>query len=144
MVELNSLQNGEEVEEWHQLTGITPVGEWGAVRLRYRYLQDFSLVEWGWSVFLCFEYCVCLPIIDLLLFFIIFFFFKDCWCLFPFLQIFNLTEMYMLHFSDYFSLYKLLLYKKGIKSFSLNVVTIFLSHSIFFLVLIKGTVCRKA
>ena len=35
-IELNSLRNGEELEDWHPLTGITPVGDWGAVRLRYR------------------------------------------------------------------------------------------------------------
>ncbi|XP_042233634.1 ras GTPase-activating protein 1-like isoform X2 [Homarus americanus] len=43
MVELNTLQNGEEVEEWHPLTGITPVGDWGAVRLRYRYFHDLIM-----------------------------------------------------------------------------------------------------
>lgn len=37
MIQLDSLPNGEEVEEWHQLNGITPVGDWGAIRLKYRY-----------------------------------------------------------------------------------------------------------
>lgn len=42
-IELTTLRNGEEVEEWHPLTGITPVGEWGAVRLRYRYFHDLMM-----------------------------------------------------------------------------------------------------
>ncbi|KAF2362864.1 Pleckstrin domain [Trinorchestia longiramus] len=44
-IELSSLRNGEEVEEWHPLTGITPVGEWGAVRLRYRYFHDLMMAS---------------------------------------------------------------------------------------------------
>ncbi|RXG72389.1 Ras GTPase-activating protein 1 [Armadillidium vulgare] len=43
VIELDSLPNGEEVEEWHQLTGITPVGDWGAIRLRYRYFHDLIM-----------------------------------------------------------------------------------------------------
>jgi len=42
-IELNTLNNGEEVEEWYPLTGITPVGEWGAIRLRYRYFHDLMM-----------------------------------------------------------------------------------------------------
>lgn len=42
-MELNTLQNGEEVEEWYPLTGITPVGDWGAIRLRYRYFHDLIM-----------------------------------------------------------------------------------------------------
>ena len=42
-IELSNLRNGEESEEWHPLTGITPVGEWGAVRLRYRYFHDLMM-----------------------------------------------------------------------------------------------------
>ncbi|CAL4130451.1 unnamed protein product, partial [Meganyctiphanes norvegica] len=43
IIELNNLQNGEEVEEWHPLTGITPVGDWGAIRLKYRYFHDLIM-----------------------------------------------------------------------------------------------------
>ncbi|KAG0729183.1 Ras GTPase-activating protein 1 [Chionoecetes opilio] len=47
-LELNTLQNGEEVEDWYSLTGITPVGDWGAVRLRYRSVHSITPVgDWG-------------------------------------------------------------------------------------------------
>lgn len=36
-VELASLTNGEEMDEWYPLSGVTPIGEWGALRLRIRY-----------------------------------------------------------------------------------------------------------
>lgn len=36
-VDLSTLANGEEVEEWYPLSGITPIGEWGSIRLRTRY-----------------------------------------------------------------------------------------------------------
>lgn len=35
-VDLGSLANGEEMEEWYTLSGVTPIGEWGALRLRLR------------------------------------------------------------------------------------------------------------
>lgn len=35
-VDLSTLANGEEVEEWYALSGITPIGEWGSIRLRTR------------------------------------------------------------------------------------------------------------
>jgi len=35
-VELASLTNGEEMDEWYPLSGVTPIGEWGALRLRIR------------------------------------------------------------------------------------------------------------
>lgn len=35
-VELSSLGNGEEREEWYTLSGLTPMGEWGSLRLRTR------------------------------------------------------------------------------------------------------------
>lgn len=35
-IDLNSLGNGEENEKWYSLTGVTPIGEWGALRLRTR------------------------------------------------------------------------------------------------------------
>ena len=43
VIELDTLPNGEEVEDWHQLTGITPVGDWGAIRLKYRYFHDLIM-----------------------------------------------------------------------------------------------------
>lgn len=42
-VELSTLGNGEEREEWYQLSGITPIGEWGSLRLRTRYLHDLVM-----------------------------------------------------------------------------------------------------
>lgn len=36
-IELSSLLNGEEMDEWYPLTGITPIGEWGVLRLRLRF-----------------------------------------------------------------------------------------------------------
>lgn len=35
-VELANLMNGEEMDEWYPLSGMTPMGEWGALRLRIR------------------------------------------------------------------------------------------------------------
>ncbi|XP_068912775.1 ras GTPase-activating protein 1 [Tenebrio molitor] len=42
-VELTSLGNGEEKEEWYTLSGLTPMGEWGSLRLRTRYLHDLVM-----------------------------------------------------------------------------------------------------
>nr|CAI5825287.1 unnamed protein product [Callosobruchus analis] len=42
-VELSSLGNGEEREEWYTLSGLTPIGEWGSLRLRTRYLHDLVM-----------------------------------------------------------------------------------------------------
>ncbi|KAJ8962034.1 hypothetical protein NQ314_005816 [Rhamnusium bicolor] len=42
-VELSSLGNGEEREEWYTLSGLTPMGEWGSLRLRTRYLHDLVM-----------------------------------------------------------------------------------------------------
>jgi Ras GTPase-activating protein 1 len=39
-VELTSLGNGEEKEEWYTLSGLTPMGEWGSLRLRTRYVLE--------------------------------------------------------------------------------------------------------
>lgn len=35
-IDLKSLGNGEEKEEWYGLSGLTPMGEWGSLRLRTR------------------------------------------------------------------------------------------------------------
>ena len=48
-VEFSNLANGDEVEEWYVLTGVTPVGEWGTVRLRTRYLHDLIMPEEEYS-----------------------------------------------------------------------------------------------
>ena len=42
-VELSTLTNGDEVEEWYKFSGITPIGEWGSLRLRVRYLHDLIM-----------------------------------------------------------------------------------------------------
>lgn len=42
-IDLKSLTNGDESEDWFPLTGITPIGEWGSVRLRIRYLHDLIM-----------------------------------------------------------------------------------------------------
>ena len=35
-VEFSSLANGEEMDEWYPFAGVTPLGDWGALRLRLR------------------------------------------------------------------------------------------------------------
>ncbi|CAG9772494.1 unnamed protein product [Ceutorhynchus assimilis] len=42
-VDLSALGNGEEREEWYSLSGLTPMGEWGSLRLRTRYLHDLVM-----------------------------------------------------------------------------------------------------
>nr|XP_018914787.1 PREDICTED: ras GTPase-activating protein 1-like isoform X2 [Bemisia tabaci] len=42
-VDFNSLTNGDEGENWYPLSGITPIGEWGSLRLRTRYLHDLIM-----------------------------------------------------------------------------------------------------
>ncbi len=44
-VHLSNLRSGAETEDWHQLAGVTPIGEWGALRLRTRYLHDLIMPE---------------------------------------------------------------------------------------------------
>ena len=36
LIELSHLKNGEEMDEWYPFTGITPIGDWGALRLKLR------------------------------------------------------------------------------------------------------------
>ncbi|XP_026463003.1 ras GTPase-activating protein 1 [Ctenocephalides felis] len=43
VVDLSTLGNGQEREDWHQLSGITPIGDWGSLRLRTRYLHDLIM-----------------------------------------------------------------------------------------------------
>ncbi|EDW06133.1 ras GTPase-activating protein 1 isoform X1 [Drosophila mojavensis] len=42
-IDLASLKNGQETEDWYKLTGMTPMGEWGSLRLRMRYLDDLIM-----------------------------------------------------------------------------------------------------
>lgn len=42
-IDLSTLKNGFETEEWYQLNGMTPMGEWGSLRLRMRYLDDLIM-----------------------------------------------------------------------------------------------------
>lgn len=42
-VDLCGLKNGQETEEWYPLIGMTPMGEWGSIRLRIRYLDDLVM-----------------------------------------------------------------------------------------------------
>lgn len=48
-VELSSLTNGDENENWYALSGITPIGEWGSLRLRTRYLHDLIMPQEEYS-----------------------------------------------------------------------------------------------
>ena len=32
-----------QTENWYQLSGITPIGEWGSLRLRLRYSHDLAM-----------------------------------------------------------------------------------------------------
>ncbi|XP_046400706.1 ras GTPase-activating protein 1 isoform X2 [Ischnura elegans] len=48
-VELGSLTNGDENEDWYSLSGITPIGEWGSLRLRIRYLHDLIMPQEEYS-----------------------------------------------------------------------------------------------
>ncbi|XP_058821414.1 ras GTPase-activating protein 1 isoform X2 [Topomyia yanbarensis] len=43
IVDLCGLKNGQETEEWYPLIGMTPMGEWGSIRLRIRYLDDLVM-----------------------------------------------------------------------------------------------------
>ena len=44
-LDLNALKNTLESEDWHQLSGVTPIGEWGALRIRTRYLHDLIMPQ---------------------------------------------------------------------------------------------------
>ncbi|CAO1437957.1 unnamed protein product [Diamesa tonsa] len=42
-IDLSTLKNGQETEEWYSWSGLTPIGEWGSIRLRIRYLDDLLM-----------------------------------------------------------------------------------------------------
>ncbi|XP_026288101.1 ras GTPase-activating protein 1 [Frankliniella occidentalis] len=49
-VDLSSLSNGDETEDWYSLTGImTPMGDWGSLRLRTRYVHDLIMPQEEYS-----------------------------------------------------------------------------------------------
>jgi Ras GTPase-activating protein 1 len=37
-VDMSSLKSGSVSEDWYHLAGVTPIGEWGSLRLNIRYL----------------------------------------------------------------------------------------------------------
>jgi len=45
ILELGTLRNIEDLEEWYPLSGVTPIGEWGSVRLRTRYIHDLIMPQ---------------------------------------------------------------------------------------------------
>ncbi|CAG0896577.1 unnamed protein product [Darwinula stevensoni] len=51
-LELQNLANGEETETWYPLLGVTPVGDWGSMRLRIRYLDDLLMPKEEYSTLL--------------------------------------------------------------------------------------------
>lgn len=42
-LDLTQLKNGQETDVWYPLSGMTPMGEWGSLRLRMRYLDDLIM-----------------------------------------------------------------------------------------------------
>lgn len=44
IVDLSTLGNGQEREDWHPLAGVTPIGDWGSLRLRTRYIYIFYTI----------------------------------------------------------------------------------------------------
>jgi len=44
-LELATLRSQGETEDWYQLSGVTPIGEWGALRLRTRFLHDLIMPQ---------------------------------------------------------------------------------------------------
>ena len=38
-----------QIEDWYGLSGITPIGEWGSLRLRVRYLHDLIMPQEEYS-----------------------------------------------------------------------------------------------
>ena len=48
-VDMNSLKSGSGSEDWYHLTGVTPIGEWGSLRLKIRYLHDLIMPEEEYS-----------------------------------------------------------------------------------------------
>ena len=45
VLELSNVRNSEDIEDWFSLSGVTPIGEWGTIRLRTRYLHDLIMPQ---------------------------------------------------------------------------------------------------
>ncbi|XP_023333542.1 ras GTPase-activating protein 1 [Eurytemora carolleeae] len=45
ILELSNVRNSEDIEDWFSLSGVTPIGEWGTIRLRTRYLHDLIMPQ---------------------------------------------------------------------------------------------------
>jgi len=45
IIDLSALRSGEESEEWYQLSGVTPIGDWGTIRIRTKYLHDLIMPQ---------------------------------------------------------------------------------------------------
>ena len=43
ILELANFKNGSETENWHDWNGMTPIGEWGSLRVRVRYMDDLVM-----------------------------------------------------------------------------------------------------
>merc|ERR1712223_1504824 len=48
-VDMQALKSGTETEDWYHLTGVSPIGYWGSIRLRLRYLHDLIMPEEEYS-----------------------------------------------------------------------------------------------
>merc|ERR1719150_177975 len=48
-VDMQALKSGTETEDWYHLTGVTPIGDWGSLRVRIRYLHDLIMPEEEYS-----------------------------------------------------------------------------------------------
>lgn len=44
-IDLSTLKNGSETENWYDLAGFSPIGEWGSIRCRIRYMDDLVMPE---------------------------------------------------------------------------------------------------
>ena len=48
-MDVQCLKSGTETEDWFPLNGVTPIGEWGTLRLKFRYLHDLIMPEEEYS-----------------------------------------------------------------------------------------------
>lgn len=51
ILDLESFVNGEEKDDWYPFVGITPMGDWGYVRLKTRYIHDIIMPDDEYSSF---------------------------------------------------------------------------------------------
>jgi len=45
ILDLSGLRSGEETENWYALSGVTPIGDWGTIRIRTKYLHDLIMPQ---------------------------------------------------------------------------------------------------